>query len=230
MMPEPKKPSCCDDYDPNSLNVDQARERILAVISTVDGIERLALRSALDRVLAEDIVSPIDVPAYTNSAMDGYAVLASDLSKQGSVTLKVIGTALAGSPLHQTMSSGQCVRIMTGAKMPDGADTVIMQEHVERTGDIVTIAVGHNRGRTCARQVKIWRAALACFARVRNSRRRISACWPRWGWPRSTFIAACAWRFFPPAMNYAASVRPWAKAKSTIAIATRFTECSRAWA
>lgn len=146
MMPKPKKPSCCDDYDPNSLNVDQARERILAAISTVDGIERLALRSALDRVLAEDIVSPIDVPAYTNSAMDGYAVLASDLPKQGSVTLKVIGTALAGVPLHQTMSSGQCVRIMTGAKMPDGADTVIMQEHVERTGDIVTIAVGHKPG------------------------------------------------------------------------------------
>ena len=145
-MSDSKKLASCDDHDPNSLNVDQARERILAAVTTVSGIERLALRSALNRVLAQDVFSTIDVPAYTNSAMDGYAVQAGDLPQDGAVTLKVIGTALAGAPLHQTISSGQCVRIMTGAKMPDGADTVIMQEHVERDGDTIALTAGHKPG------------------------------------------------------------------------------------
>jgi molybdopterin molybdotransferase len=145
-MPDAKKLSSCDDHDPNSLSVEQARARIIQSMQPVAGIERLAVRSALDRVLAEDVISPIDVPSHTNSAMDGYAIVGSDIPQQETVTLTVIGTAFAGAPLQQTINKGQCARIMTGAKMPAGADTVIMQEHVERTGDEITLSTGHKPG------------------------------------------------------------------------------------
>src|SRR6185436_3906324 len=96
--------------------------------------ERVAIREALGRVLAEEIVPKIDVPAHDNSAMDGYAVRFADLDKP----LKEIGTALAGKPFAGKVAAGECVRIMTGAVMPEGADTVVIQEIVKKeTGRIV---------------------------------------------------------------------------------------------
>ena len=89
------------------------------------------MRSALGRVLAEDVHSHIDVPAHTNSAMDGYAVAGVDLAESGSRELRVIGTAWAGRPFTGGVRPGECVRIMTGAKMPPGTDTVVMQERAE---------------------------------------------------------------------------------------------------
>jgi molybdopterin molybdotransferase len=136
----------CDDQDPSLLTVEQAQARILAAAIAVTDSETLAIRDALGRVLAEPIISPLNVPSYANSAMDGYAVRASDLSSTADTTLKVIGTAWAGNPFDGTVHDGECVRIMTGAKMPAGADTVIMQEQVQRQDDHITLGTGHSAG------------------------------------------------------------------------------------
>ena len=90
--------SCADDYDPNSMPVVKAREVIARFLTPVSATERVAVRAALGRVLAADVISPLDVPAHDNSAMDGYAVRFSDLKPDGEVTLKVAGSAFAGAP------------------------------------------------------------------------------------------------------------------------------------
>ncbi len=136
----------CDDFDPNSVRVNEARKRILDALNTVSGIEQLAVRQCLSRVLAEDIHSTIDVPSHINSAMDGYALQGSDIPADGTAGLDVIGRAMAGAPFSGSVAAGQCVRIMTGAKMPQGADTVIMQENVTVDGERITIGTGHKLG------------------------------------------------------------------------------------
>jgi molybdopterin molybdotransferase len=112
----------------------------------VFGLERVAVRSALQRVLAEPIVSPLAVPAYNNSAMDGYAVRGADLPSSGVGELRVIGTALAGAPFRGQVEPGTAVRIMTGAVLPQDTDTVVMQEQVERHDDIIRIGADHKPG------------------------------------------------------------------------------------
>jgi molybdopterin molybdotransferase len=134
------------DYDPNSMPVEKAREHIRAFLRPVTGIERLHVRAALGRVLAGDVVSPVDVPQHDNSAMDGYAVRFDDLKQGGEVTLKVIGTAFAGKPFDRAVNAGQTVRIMTGGVLPQGADTVIMQERARVSGDQVTLASVQKKG------------------------------------------------------------------------------------
>jgi molybdopterin molybdotransferase len=131
--------SCADDYDPNSMSVEKAREVIHRYLQPVQATERVAIRAALGRVLATDIVSPIDVPGHRNSAMDGYAVRHADLSASEDVSFTIAGTAFAGKPYVGAMGAGQCVRIMTGAVMPPEADTCVMQEVVTRDGDRATI-------------------------------------------------------------------------------------------
>ena len=143
--------SCADDYDPNSLPVDKARELIARFLESVTAMERLHVRAALGRVLAEDIVSPLNVPAHDNSAMDGYAVRFSDLNAEGDTTLAVAGTAFAGAPHGGSVPQGACVRIMTGAVVPQGADTIVMQEHVTGKDGQVTIGRGHRKGQNLRR-------------------------------------------------------------------------------
>jgi molybdopterin molybdotransferase len=138
--------SCGDDYDPNSMPVAKARELIARFLSPVSAIERLNIRAALDRVLAADVISPLDVPAHDNSAMDGYAVRWADLKSDGEVTLKTMGTAFAGVPYQGQVRAGECVRIMTGGVVPAECDTIVMQEHAEAKGDSVRIGGGHQQG------------------------------------------------------------------------------------
>jgi molybdopterin molybdotransferase len=126
--------TCMDDYDPNSMPVAQARRYIRNYLEPVRETEQVELRASLGRVLARDIISPCNVPNHDNSAMDGYAFNADDL-QPGETQLEVIGTAYAGRPFAGTAGKGQCIRIMTGAVMPAGTDTVIMQEKVEVTGN-----------------------------------------------------------------------------------------------
>jgi molybdopterin molybdotransferase len=123
--------SCLDGYDPDALRVDKAREAILACLSTVQETQTAGTREALGRVLAQDIVPSINVPSHDNSAMDGYAVRSADFSSNVSA-LEEIGTALAGRPFGGKVGRGQCVRVMTGAVMPEGTDTVVVQEVVQR--------------------------------------------------------------------------------------------------
>ena len=106
--------SCLSAYDPDALPVRDAQRIIGDFIAAVDGVEELPLLSALDRVLAADIISPISVPAHDNSAMDGYALRAADLSTDAQTTLAVIGTVYAGRPSDAVPSAGQCVRRALG--------------------------------------------------------------------------------------------------------------------
>jgi molybdopterin molybdotransferase len=128
-------------YDPDALHVDKARAAIHACLAPVKEIERVPVREALGRVLAEDIVPPIDVPGHDNTAMDGYAVRFADLGP-GEAVLEEIGVALAGKAFGGTLGPGQCVRVTTGAVMPAGADTVVVQEVVQARDGRVTIPPG----------------------------------------------------------------------------------------
>lgn len=143
--------SCADNYDPNSLHVDRARELILDLLPPVPGHERLFVRQALDRVLAKDVISPIDVPAHDNSAMDGWALRFDDLSANGETRLKNIGTAFAGRAFDGRLGSGEAVRIMTGAVLPPGVDCVVVQEVTRVEGDVVVIPPGQRRDQNTRR-------------------------------------------------------------------------------
>jgi molybdopterin molybdotransferase len=134
--------SCVDGYDPSALPVAQAQEFIARLVPVVQAVESVPIRSALSRVLARDIVSPIDVPAHDNSAMDGYALRGSDLLVDAPTALDVVGTGLAGEAGTGEVLAGQCLRIMTGAVMPAGLDTVVPQEFTEAKDGKVVIPPG----------------------------------------------------------------------------------------
>ena len=135
-----------DDYDPNSMPVDDARRHIRGFLAPVSTVERVFVRAALGRVLAEDIVSPMAVPAHDNSAMDGYAVRHADLAPDADVTLRVVGTSFAGRPWLAEVLPGEAVRIFTGAVVPPGCDTIIMQERARAHDGLVTLGAGARAG------------------------------------------------------------------------------------
>jgi len=137
--PVNKSISCRDDFDPESLPADIALNRIIEALEPVSESEHVATREALWRVLVEDIVSNINVPSGTNSAMDGYAIFGNDIPANGIAVLELAGSSFAGKPFSGTPRPGQAVRIMTGAVMPPGMDTVIMQEHVSVEGEKIRI-------------------------------------------------------------------------------------------
>lgn len=133
-------PARTDTHTPRTaLTVDAARETILSSLSAVDGWSSVAIRDALDRVLANDVIAPHDVPAHDNSAMDGYALRAGDVDGKGETSLTLVGTALAGKAFSGIVGPGQAVRIMTGAMLPQGADCIVPQEDARADGDRVHI-------------------------------------------------------------------------------------------
>jgi len=131
--------TCLDDYDPNALSVERAQQYLFDTVQPVVGHERLFVRQALGRVLAEDVISPVDVPAHDNSAMDGWAVRHADLSPDGETRLKNVGTAFAGRPFAGKVGAGETARIMTGAVLPAGVDCVVIQEVTQVEGDTVIV-------------------------------------------------------------------------------------------
>src|SRR5678816_3991556 len=98
--------SCADDYDPDSLSVDAARAAIRRFLQPVTTVERVHIRAALDRVLAADIQSPLDVPGHDNSAMDGWAVRFADVDASGTTSLRRVGDAFAGKPYRGAVGRG----------------------------------------------------------------------------------------------------------------------------
>ncbi len=132
--------SCLDGYDPNALRVDKALQAIQACLTPISETEEVPIREALGRVLAQDIVPQMNVPAHDNSAMDGYAVRFSDL--QGETALDEVGAAFAGRVFDGKVGAGQCVRIMTGAVMPAGTDTVVIQEVTQKQNGRIVIPAG----------------------------------------------------------------------------------------
>jgi molybdopterin molybdotransferase len=133
--------SCVDGYDPGALRVDKAREAIRRCLVSVSETEKVPIRESLGRILAQDIVPSIDVPGHDNSAMDGYAVRGADLTPVETV-LRLAGSALAGKPFAGKIKPGECARVMTGAVMPDGTDTVVIQEVVRLEDGRVVIPGG----------------------------------------------------------------------------------------
>ncbi|MDR1529516.1 MAG: molybdopterin molybdotransferase MoeA [Burkholderiales bacterium] len=129
-----------EDYDPHSMAVEKARDFIHRTLGPVCGVECVPLKEAIGRTLALDILAPLNVPGYDNSAMDGYALRFSDVIADGETCLKRIGESFAGRPFCGMVGIGECVRIFTGAIMPDGADTVVMQEKTEEMNGVVCIA------------------------------------------------------------------------------------------
>jgi molybdopterin molybdotransferase len=131
--------SCLSDYDPNALTVTQGQQVIAQFVPTIGATEQVAIRSALDRILATDIHSTINVPAHDNSAMDGYAFHGDELNADelsaDTLTLRVIGNIQAGDRFTGSVGRGECVRIMTGAVMPLNCDTVVPQELTQIVGD-----------------------------------------------------------------------------------------------
>jgi molybdopterin molybdotransferase len=125
-----------------SISVADAHAAIAAALRPVTGSEVLPLAQALGRVLAEDVISPIAVPAHDNSAMDGYAFAGSALQPGQATVLRNVGIVYAGAPHSTAIAAGECLRIMTGAVMPPGLDTVVPQELCRVDGDIVTIEPG----------------------------------------------------------------------------------------
>ncbi|MBC7710222.1 MAG: molybdopterin molybdotransferase MoeA [Rhizobacter sp.] len=134
--------SCADDYDPNSMPVDKARDFISKALTPITTTERLHIRAALGRVLAQDVVSPLDVPGHDNSAMDGWAYRHADLVSGGVTVMQRVGTSYAGKPYFGAVGHAECVRIFTGAVMPAGCDTVAMQERV--TEDSLGVHIGND--------------------------------------------------------------------------------------
>ena len=123
---------CCDSFSPAGLSVPQGQQKILETISNVSLTEKVAINQAYGRVLASDIVSPINVPQHTNSAMDGYAIRGDDLDRE---SYTIVAEVMAGHSFDEELQTGQAVKIMTGAPTPLSADTVVMREQaIEKDG------------------------------------------------------------------------------------------------
>lgn len=128
-------PSCMDEYDPNAMSVQQARDFIKQFLSPITATEKLSVRDSLGRVLAQEVVSPNNVPNHNNSAMDGFAFKYTN----GIKLIKIIGTAFAGKPFAGVVKASECVKIMTGAVLPEGCDTVVMQERTVNKGEYINL-------------------------------------------------------------------------------------------
>ncbi|EJG1695330.1 bifunctional molybdopterin-guanine dinucleotide biosynthesis adaptor protein MobB/molybdopterin molybdotransferase MoeA [Vibrio parahaemolyticus] len=144
-----KDAACCDTLSPAFLSVVQGQEKILSLVNTVSEIETCKIENAYGRVLAEHIISPVNVPQYTNSAMDGYAIRSDDVDRD---SYQVVAEVMAGHAYDQPLQVGQAVKIMTGAPTPLNGDTVVMREQASQEGDKVTFNGAHIKAGQNVRQ------------------------------------------------------------------------------
>ena len=136
----------CFAFNGPLLPVADAERLIVERVAPVEGTETTALRDAVGRVLAEDIVAPVDVPPFDNSAVDGYAVRAADLQTAGETRLAIVDRVTAGRAADHALKTGEAIRIFTGAPVPAGADTVFMQEDCRVEGGAVIVPSGLKLG------------------------------------------------------------------------------------
>ena len=129
-------------YDPQALSADSVNAFLSQLVEPVRETEEVGIFDALGRVLAQDLISPLSVPPHDNSAMDGFAFDGTQLRRDAPLALEVIGTALAGKAWQGHVGAGRCVKIMTGAIMPSGLDTVVPQELVTVQANRITIPPG----------------------------------------------------------------------------------------
>jgi len=136
----------CFAFSDGLMPLAEALDKMSATIAPVVGTESVPLTAAVGRIMAEDLVSGRDVPPHDNSAVDGYAAFFDDLDPNADTRLKVGGVIAAGHPLDRPAEHGEALRIFTGAAMPDGPDTIFMQEDVQVDGDVVILPPGIKRG------------------------------------------------------------------------------------
>ena len=149
------EPGCLAEYDPNAMQIESAKKLINSFIKPIKEVESIKLIDSLNRVLAIDLVSPINVPNYDNSAMDGFGFNISSLKNTNK--LKVKDTVLAGKPIKSFVKDGEAIQIMTGGKIPIGVDTVIPIELVKYKNNEITFIempkIGANI-RKCGEDIK----------------------------------------------------------------------------
>ena len=149
------EPGCLAEYDPNAMQIESAKKLINSFIKPIKEIESIKLIDSLNRVLAIDLVSPINVPNYDNSAMDGFGFNISSLKNTNK--LRVKDTVLAGKPIKSFVKDGEAIQIMTGGKIPIGVDTVIPIELVKYKNNEITFIempkIGANI-RKCGEDIK----------------------------------------------------------------------------
>ncbi|MGC1779773.1 MAG: gephyrin-like molybdotransferase Glp [Xanthobacteraceae bacterium] len=136
----------CFAFNGPLLPVAEAEKLIAERIAPVDGRDTVGLRAASGRVLAENIIAPVNVPPFDNSAVDGYAVRGDDLAFDSEKSFCIVDRVTAGHAAQHTVAAGEAIRIFTGAPMPAGADTVFMQEDCRLDGDCVVVPAGLRRG------------------------------------------------------------------------------------
>ncbi|MDD1611703.1 MAG: molybdopterin molybdotransferase MoeA [Methylococcaceae bacterium] len=140
------RPSCNDANESGLVPLSDAMVRILSDAPQIGGYERINIEKARGRTLAEAVTASYNVPGHANSAVDGYALHGFDVPAEGTRHFEIVGKAFAGKPFNGAIRPGQCLRIMTGAMMPAGLDTVIMQEHAELRGNAIVIDSRHKPG------------------------------------------------------------------------------------
>ena len=152
-------------YDPQALPANEVLNFLDHLVATVQDKESVNIFDALGRVTAQDVISPLNVPPHDNSAMDGFAFDGTPLNQTQVLSLKVVGTALAGKAWEGVVKAGECVKIMTGAIMPKGLNTVVPQEFCQMmASDLIEIPAGllkagDNR-RLCGEDIMLGEAAL----------------------------------------------------------------------
>ncbi len=123
--------------DNQFLTVSEVQKRIINETKAIAGTEQVDLRQALNRVLAKDVIATFNSPPCDNSAMDGYAFSSKEINGDPYLTLTIAGQSFAGHPYTGKIAQGEAIRIMTGAQVPAGVDTVVMQEHTEKPDDAI---------------------------------------------------------------------------------------------
>jgi molybdopterin molybdotransferase len=184
---------------PDLLSFEQALMTMLDSINPILDCEVVPLSMALDRVLAEPVVSPIAVPSCDNSAMDGYAFDVDSINDND--CLKLAGRSMAGRPYTEKCQFGECIRIMTGACLPRGCDTVVMQENCEVKDNHVKILAQVEKGTNIRRAGEDIAKEIWCLAKVENFQLQTLACWHLLGLPMYRFTDRSEWQFYRPETN-----------------------------
>lgn len=138
------------EFNAGLMPLDTALSEMLSRVSPLTAVETLPLVQCFGRILASDVVSPLDVPGFDNSAMDGYAVRLADIAS--GQPLPVAGKSFAGQPYHGEWPAGTCIRIMTGAPVPEGCEAVVMQEQTEQTDNGVCFTAEVRSGQNIRRR------------------------------------------------------------------------------
>ncbi|MEO5813189.1 MAG: gephyrin-like molybdotransferase Glp [Rhodanobacter sp.] len=161
----------CGGHHASAMTLEAALVAVLKSVNVVAESESVGLMDASGRILAQDVISATNVPGHTNSAMDGYALRWADTRSPGDISLRVVGESFAGHPYTgNRLHAGECVRIMTGAVVPESADTILIQEDAQRDGDTITFQIECRQGdhvRLAGEDIKVGTVVLPAGRKLR---------------------------------------------------------------